>query len=164
MFMKRSAKALILFNFLLMAGCSGTGSFFPTSGDQAIGIDSIPPGVDVYVMGEKIGVTPLQVSRKDVFPHIYPREKESVYGKITLKKEGCADYTRIVSTEIVSNGLHAQLDCGDKRTAPSPASVAAPVTGETAEQRLEKIRDLLNKGLITEEDAKKARERIVNEL
>ena len=112
-------------------------------------------------MGEKVGVTPLQISRKDVFPNTYPSNKESVYGRITLKKEGCSDFTRTVSAEIGNAGLHAKLDCGDTNPA---SSRDAPRNSETVEQRLDKIKDLLNKGLITEEEAKKARERILNEL
>jgi len=113
---------------------------------------------DVYAMGEKIGVTPLQLNRDKVFPNLYAKEKESLYGRVTLRKAGCLDFTRTISTEIGNNGLHAQMDCGDKNPA------AAPHTSETVEQRLDKIKDLLNKGLITEDEAKQARERILKEL
>jgi hypothetical protein len=160
MILKHPARALALVNLVLVAGCSSTGAdLFPAAGNNPIKIESVPPGADVYVMGEKVGVTPLQISRKDVFPNTYPRDKESVYGRITLKKEGCADFTRTVSAEISNAGLHAKLDCGDT----NPAGTA-PRSGETAEQRLGKIKDLLNKGLITEEEAKKARERVLNDL
>lgn len=160
MLLKRSAKAFALFNLVLAAGCSSTGTdLFPVAGNSPIKIESVPPGADVYVMGEKVGVTPLQISRKDVFPNTYPREKESVYGRITLKKEGCSDFTRTVSAEIGNAGLHAKLDCGDI----NPAGTASR-NSETVEQRLDKIKDLLNKGLITEEEAKKARERVLNDL
>jgi hypothetical protein len=160
MFLKRSAKALVLFNLVLVAGCSSTSAdLFPAAGNNPIKIESIPSGAEVYVMGEKVGVTPLQINHKDVFPNTYPRDKESVYGRITLKKEGCADFTRTVSGEISNSGLHAKLDCADINPAATP-----PRSSETAEQRLNKIKDLLNKGLITEEEAKKARERIINDL
>jgi len=149
-------------------------SLFPPAGDKPIKIESEPAGAEDNVMGEKVGVTPLQISRDDVFPNIYPKEKVSVYGRVTLKKAGCSDYTRTVSGEISSAGLHAQLDCGATNPAtptpstPTPSSATtsgdAPRISETAEQRLNKIKDLLNKGLITEEEAKKARERILNDL
>lgn len=164
MFLKHSGKALALFNLLLVAGCSSMGSYFPAAGDNPIKIESDPSGAAVYVMGEKVGVTPLKISHKDVFPNTYPKEKESVYGRITLKKEGCSDFTRTVSAEIGNNGLHARLDCGDMNPASSKTSRDAPRSSETVEQRLDKIKDLLNKGLITEEEAKQARERILNDL
>lgn len=160
MILKHSAKALALVNLLLIAGCSSTGAdLFPAAGNNPIKIESVPSTADVYVMGEKVGVTPLEISRKDVFPNAYPSDKESVYGRITLKKEGCADFTRTVSAEIGNAGLHAKLDCGDINLAGT-----APRNSETVEQRLDKIKDLLNKGLITEEEAKKARERVLNDL
>jgi len=161
MFLKHTKKTLALFSLLLAAGCSsagGTGNLFAAAGDKPIKIESIPPGADVYVMGEKVGVTPLDISRDNVFPNRYPREKESLYGKVTLRKAGCLDFTRTISTEIGNNGLHAQLDCGDKNPA------AASRTSETVEQRLDKIKELQNKGLISEDEAKKARARILNEL
>ena len=167
MFLKPSRKALALSTLLLAAGCSSTGgvnNLFPPSGDNPINIESVPPGADVYVMGEKVGITPLKISHSNVFPITYPKEKVSVYGRITLKKAGCSDFTRTVNGEISSAGLRAQLDCGDKNTTPSTTSGNAPPIRESAEQRLEKIKDLLNKGLITEEEAKKAREHIINDL
>lgn len=161
MFLEHTRKTLALVSLLLAAGCSsagGAGNLFAAAGDKPIKIESIPPGADVYVMGASIGVTPIQLNRDMVFPNLYPKEKESLYGKVTLRKAGCLDFTRTISTEIGNNGLHAQLDCGDK----SPAT--APRTSETVEQRLDKVKDLLGKGLITVEEAKQARERILNGL
>ena len=167
MLLMRSGRVFVLVNLLLATGCSsmdGAGNLFPAAGDNPIQIESEPTGAAVYVMGEKVGVTPFQISKKDVFPNIYPKEKESVYGRVTLKKEGCSDFTRTVNAEISNKGLRAQLVCGDIKPASPKPSGDAPRISETAEQRLDKIRDLLNKGLITEEEAKKARERILNDL
>lgn len=165
--LKLSGKSFALLNLLLVAGCSSAGdagSYFPSAGNNPIKVDSVPSGAEVYVMGEKLGVTPLQINRKDVFPNIYPREKESMYGRIVLKKEGCSDITRTVSAEISNAGLHAKLVCGDVYPASPDASRDAPRNNQTVEQRLDKIKDLLNKGLITDEEAKKARERVINDL
>lgn len=168
MFLKYPAKALVLCSLMLAAACSSTnaanftmGDIFPSAGNKAIKIDSDPPGATVYVMGENRGVTPLQISNTDVFPNIYPKEKESLYGKVTLKKAGCVDVTRPVDADIINSGLRAKLDCGDLNPA---SSRNAPRSNETVEQRLEKIKDLQSKGLITDEEAKKAREHIINDL
>jgi hypothetical protein len=166
MFLKHTRKTLALFSLLLAAGCSstgGAGNLFVAAGDKPIKIESIPPGADVYVMGESIGVTPLMLNRDKVFPNLYPKEKESLYGKVTLRKAGCLDFTRTISTAIGNNGLHAQLDCGDTSSA-STSPATASRTSETVEQRLDKVQDLLGKGLISEDEAKKARERILNGL
>lgn len=170
MYFKNSGKALALSSLLLAAGCSsmgGTsndmGSFFPSAGNRLIKIESDPPGATVYVMGEDRGVTPARISNADVFPNIYPKEKESLYGKVTLKKAGCTDVTKAVNADIIDSGLRARLDCGDLNP-PSGGSRNAPRSNETVEQRLDRIKDLLSKGLISEEEAKKAREHIINDL
>ncbi|MEO6974639.1 MAG: PEGA domain-containing protein [Gallionella sp.] len=165
MFLKHTGKTLALFSLLFAAGCSssgGTGNLFAAAGDKPIKIESIPPGADVYVMGENIGATPIMIKRDRVFPNLYPKEKESLYGKVTLRKAGCLDFTRTISTEIGNYGLHAKLDCGDTNS--GSASATASRTSETVEQRLDKVKDLLGKGLITDEEAKKAREHILNGL
>jgi hypothetical protein len=168
MYLKNSGKALALSSLMLAAGCSSVGGtnndiggLFPSAGNKLIKIESDPPGATVYVMGKDRGVTPLKISNTDVFPNIYPKEKESLYGKVTLKKSGCTDVTRAVNADIIDSGLRAKLDCGDLNPT---SSKNAPRSNETVEQRLEKIKYLLSKGLISEEEAKKAREHIINDL
>jgi hypothetical protein len=164
-------RAPVLFTLLLLVGCS---SMDGASGDvknilqtQSTGINPIriesePSGAEVYVMGERIGVTPIKISPREVFPNTYRKEQESLYGKVILKKAGCSDFTRTVNTKIANVGLLAQLECGDWN--PPRKSREASDAGESVEQRLGKIKDLLNKELITEEEAKKARARVLNEL
>lgn len=163
MLLKLSAKSFAISSLLLVAGCSAVGSMFPPSGDAPFKIESDPSGAAVYVMGENVGVTPLKISQKDVFPTIYPGKKVSFYGKVTIKKAGCADFTKTINGHIIVNGLRAKLDCGNNNPAPSATGVT-PQINETVEQRLDKIKDLLNKGLISEDEAKQARARILNEL
>ena len=169
--MKRSGMLLVSFMLLFAAGCSSTegvsnnpGNLFPSAEDKPIKIDSDPSRAEIYVMGEKIGVTPVAIRRKDVFPVTYPKEKEFLYGKVTLKKEGCSNFTRTVDQQMIDAGLRAQLDCGNITAKPSPAPKDAPHAGETVEQRLEKIKELQNKGLITEDEAKKARANVLDDL
>lgn len=171
MFLKHAGKALALVTLLFVTGCSSTGgvsnavgNLFPAAGDNSIKIESEPSGAAVYVMDKMVGITPLQISNKDVFPPIYPKEKESLYGSVTLKLAGCSDFTRTIDSKIINAGLHAQLDCGDAKPASSQTSSDSHSSKESVEQRLDKIKDFLNKGLITEEEARKARERVLNDL
>lgn len=177
MFLKRSGKALVLFPLLLAAGCSsvdsvenGLGHMFQSTSNNPIRIQSDPSGADVYVMGEKVGVTPLKLEQNAVFPNTYPKDKESLYGVVTLKKAGCSDYTKTVNAKIINVGLKARLDCGDlnpvvtTQQGGSYRAAAIPRQTETVEQRLAKIKDLLDKGLISEDEAKKAREHVLNDL
>ncbi|MGA9666618.1 MAG: PEGA domain-containing protein [Gallionella sp.] len=165
--MKNTAKTLALCSSLLLAaGCSSPGgmsNLFPSAGDNPIKVESNPAGAEVYLMGTNVGMTPLQLTREDVFPNLYPKDKESLYGRVTLRKAGCADFTATVSSQVSSYGLHAKLDCGGDKPA-AAAGTSSGGSSETAEQRLGKIKDLLDKGLITEDEAKNARERILNGL
>ena len=165
MSLKYSAKSFVIFSLLLVAGCSSAGSWFPPAGNQPFKIESDPSGAEVYVMGANIGVTPVEISQKDVFPTVYPSDKVSLYGKVTLRKAGCADLTKTINGNIIANGLRAKLDCANPAPAAAATSAtAAPPVSETVEQRLDKIKDLLNKGLISDDEAKKARARILNDL
>ena len=66
MFLKRSTLALV--PLLFAAGCSsmdgvehGLGNLFASTANNPIRIQSDPSGADVYVMGKKVGTTPLKI-------------------------------------------------------------------------------------------------------
>jgi hypothetical protein len=134
------------------------------AGSSAIQIDSDPPGAEIFVMGERIGTTPAMISPKKIFPTTYPKDQESLYGRVLLTKDGCADLIKAVSTKVMNTGLHARLECADQHPTPTSKPTEAVDVGGNVEQRLMKIRDLLDKGLITDEEAKRARDRIINNL
>ena len=175
MFLKRSGRIAALLPLLLAAGCSSMdgvgndlGHMLSGDANSPIKIESDPSGADVYVMSEKVGTTPLKIEQKTVFPVSYPKEKESLYGQVILKKAGCSDYAKTVNAKVLSVGIKARMDCGDLSPASRNASGEmvrmTPRNTETIEQRLDKIKDLLNKGLITEDEAKKARDHVLNDL
>ncbi|OGI47528.1 MAG: hypothetical protein A2151_06430 [Candidatus Muproteobacteria bacterium RBG_16_65_34] len=127
-----------------------------------ISVESEPAGADVVVMGKNLGRTPLRIRQEDVFPVTYPPEKLAQYGTIVLKKEGCRDYVQSVDNKVYVRGLKARLDCGAR-----PSALPGGQTGgstESAEERLRRLKELREKGLITEEEEKAARRRILNEL
>jgi len=171
MHLKSLRSVFLLFALLLAGGCSPLNTESRDSAnlgaskspmDFAIKIDSEPPGADVFAMGEKIGTTPIVISSTDVFPTQYPKEKEAFYGKLIFRKTGCADLTRTVDRKLVL--LRAQLECGRPSAVAPEKPKVSPDSGENAEQRLTRIKELLDKGLITEEEARRARERVINEL
>lgn len=182
MFLKRSGKAIALVPLLFAAGCSTVSdgmskvgssfSNFVSADHESIKIDSDPSGATVYVMGEKVGVTPMTISQKLIFPMQYDRSKESLYGKVTLKKGGCADLEKPVSAKMMAEGYKATLDCGDLTPASSAMgntrgavrTVPIPRLSENLEQRLARIKDMQEKGLISEDEAKAARARVLGDL
>ena len=130
MSLKHSAKSLAVFSVVLVAGCSNAGSWFPPSGDKPFKVESEPSGAEVYVMGANLGVTPVEISQKDVFPTVYPSDKVSLYGKVTLRKAGCADLTKTINGNIIASGLRAKLDCAN----PAPAAPAPSMTAPQAKR------------------------------
>jgi hypothetical protein len=147
--MKRSAMASMLFSSLsLLHGCG------PIKADpDMITVASDPAGATVYAMGKAIGTTPMVIRQEVVFPLTYSPEKRDLYGTILLHKEGCQDHKQVVSTADYRYGIKAKLDCGQNKN-----------KGESIEQRLRQLKDLHEKGLITDEEEKATRKRIMDSL
>lgn len=162
----------------LVAGCAPMGAK-----PGRIDVSSEPAGAAVYVMGEKAGVTPLTLDQDAIFPLTYPAEKQALYGKVELRKAGCQPATQAVSTRAVARGVHVKLGCGEAAPASGPAVPAPPAVPATApatsvpvpatpaaqprpaiDSRLRQVRDLLEQGLITEQEAREIRQRILDEL
>ena len=59
------AKSFVIFSLLLLAGCSSGSSAFPPAGNAPFKVESDPAGAAVYVMGNNMGVTPMQISHTD---------------------------------------------------------------------------------------------------
>lgn len=147
-----------------------------------VDITSDPAGADVYVMGSRVGLTPLTLDENTIFPLIYPGEKQALYGAVELRKAGCKSAMHRVSTRAVAKGVHVKLDCGEaartetstpRQAQPSQPPVSAngqaqttPVVKEKPgiEFRLKQVQDLRDKGLITEQEAREIRQRILGEL
>ena len=145
----------------LLAGCAPIG----TKPDR-VAVSSDPTGADVYVMGTKLGTTPASIPLAAVFPPTYTSDAQRLYGTVELRHAGCAPVTQTVSTRAVARGVHVKLDCGPAKPpdAAAPAAEAAgPVDVPLApEQRLRQLRDWLDQGLITEDEAADARRRILD--
>jgi hypothetical protein len=161
----------------LAAGCAPMGAK-----PGRVDVTSDPAGADVYAMGSKVGVTPLTLDQDVIFPLTYPSEKQALYGVVELRKAGCGDARQSVSTRALARGIHVKLDCGaaaraetptprQAQPSPAPAPVNAhvpptPVAKEKPgiEPRLRQVQDLRDKGLITEQEAREIRRRILDEL
>lgn len=156
----------------LASGCASMGAK-----PGRVDVTSDPAGADVYAMGSKVGVTPLTLDQDAIFPLTYPSEKQALYGVVELRKAGCIPARQGLSTRAVAKGLHVKLDCGEAARADTspqvqPARPAASANGQAPvvkekpgiELRLKQVKDLLDKGLITEQEAREIRQRILGEL
>ncbi|MEZ4332131.1 MAG: PEGA domain-containing protein [Myxococcota bacterium] len=89
-------------------------------------VDSRPSGADVFVMGQRVGRTPVDVEDRLVFPVHYPSSLAALYGRIVLERPGCDRIVRTVGLSAANEGLVVDLDCGPR---PGPEAPTA-ATGE----------------------------------
>jgi hypothetical protein len=160
-----TATTAVLAGFI--CGCAPLGSQ-----PGYVQITSDPSGAEVYVMGEKTGVTPLRVEQAAVFPPAYSEDKKHLYGTVELRRTGCSNSLQRVSSTAIARGVHVKLDCGaaaGKERSPGDAqpaqtAPAAPPVAESLETRLKRVQELREKGLITEQEAAETRRRLLQDL
>ena len=151
---------LILVSSTLLMSCAA---------NRVVTIDSQPQGARVIADGKEIGKTPLKIEPDEVFPPRWIGGSYMVKGQLELKKMECEPVSMKVNDSVLSNNITQQLKCSDKQAIPTntPANPqnekALPVNESTA-QRLENLNQLREKGLVTDEEYKSQRQRILNEL
>jgi len=152
---------------LLITGCSGgLGKGLP----DTIAVQSEPPGAAVIVMGQELGTTPLAIPVKTVFPAAYAPELEAHYGRIMMKKSGCSDYVTTVDGNVLGRGLKVQLECTATAAAPPATDAPRNLTPDTPPvtltpgERLRQLDDIFRHGLISDEEYRQLRRRILDTL
>jgi hypothetical protein len=153
---------LILSTIVLMQGCSGSSVKQPNLPN----VTSNPSGATVYANILKLGETPLRHNLFDAFPAGWENSIYQAQGVLVVKKEGCDDFTLKVTDHILRNPIHAELKCSEvikeNKSIPVVTTVTPPPGG--TEKRLIELDGLYKKGVITKEEYKSTRERILNEL
>lgn len=160
---------------LLAGAAGGCTSLGDRPGQLAVASD--PAGAEVHVMGAPIGVTPLLVDHRRLFPATFAPQEQARYGAVEVHKAGCRSVMRKVSAGDLARGLDVKLDCGPgggpaaaaAPPAPPPPATAAPratpANGAAAiEARLRRVQELRERGVISEAEAQAQRRRILDEL
>lgn len=155
---------------LFTGGCSNLGAV-STPDSQQIRITSEPQGATAFADGNEIGVTPFTLAPGNVFRTGFAGSDSALIGyrytgKLSVKKPGCRDYVTEVDDRLLSRDIHVQLDC-DPDYRPAPAPAASPqATGmpDGPEQRLRRIGDLHDKGLLSDDEYRLLRQRILDTL
>ena len=148
--------------------------------DRIITVTSNPPGATVRANGDRLGETPLKVNIDKSFPSRWVRAEDygiayRVSGKLTIGKSGCDDYTVPVSPTAPAGDIDVTLVCTQEKPAPGAAApevkpapdsagTAAPVLSGTTEQRLKQLDKLYRDDVISADEYKQHRNRILNEL
>ncbi|MBI5576786.1 MAG: SHOCT domain-containing protein [Deltaproteobacteria bacterium] len=156
----RIAWCALFLSFTAAAGCGGTAVL---NRANEISVASDPSGAAVTAAGKRIGVTPLVIRQQDVFPVVFPPENQDAYGTLVISKEGCKDHTVRVTNEVIRKGVNAKLDCGQSELVkPRAGAPAAPPPA--IRERLLRLNELRDQGLITADEYKEIRAKILGEL
>lgn len=173
----------------LMAGCDSIPSMDAItslgSSSNQVRVTTNPAGATVYANDKALGVTPLTITpgREWTSGFVTGKDVGMVYqytGTITIKKPGCETYTAEVNDPMLYNDISIDLTCdrnfrpaagdeprADGQTAPAYAP-AVRAEYETPEEimarRLRRLEGLRSRGLITEDEYRAVRQRILNEL
>jgi len=165
----------VLISSVLLTGCGGTAG---VKVRDTVLIESVPSGAQIKVSGRDIGVTPLSVDLDQAFPrHWTARVKSDDDGfafyrrleTLDLKKDGCETYTQLVAETDLARDIKVTLKCDpDYRpavvAAPPAMGTPAPASALGIEQRLRTVEDLKAKGLITDDEYRTQRQRILDGL
>lgn len=134
-------------------------------------IESTPSAAEVELIGGKVGVTPLTVNERDIYPNSYPDARAELYGTVTLRHAGCEPLRHRVTLDDLKQDLRLRLDC-TVSTAPAARPVPAPSVArlppaptQTLPQRrlrqLQVLQELLDEGLISPAEEQRVRRKIL---
>ncbi len=159
------------FAFLLAATVSGCAAMDSGAGRSGtIRVTSEPAGAVAYADGAELGVTPLEIVPGNHFRSGFVGLSYRYTGTLSLKKAGCEPWSTEVNDYILSKDVHATLKCDAAAPAAEPAVLppgpapAAPHGTDPYVERLERIESLHKKGLISDEEYRQLRARILEKL
>lgn len=150
----------------LLSGCAGTGDSSEAQSGR-IRITSEPAGAIAYADGAELGATPLAIAPGNHFRSGFVGFSYRYVGKLSIKKPGCETWSTEVNDAILAKDIHAKLKCDPNfqpAATPSPVTPTGTATGDQTIERLERIESLRKKGLISEEEYKQLRGRILEKL
>jgi hypothetical protein len=152
-------------------GCASTNQ--SDNGQGKIKIASQPAGAIVYADGTEIGPTPIEILPGNYFHSGFVGFSYRYYGKLTIRKAGCETWSTEVNDSILSKDVLAKLKCDpsaplSSAAAPSSESTTDSTSNPAAKDqyvdRLERIETLHKKGLISDDEYKQLRTRIIEKL
>lgn len=152
----------LLVTINLLTGCAGISSRSETQPGR-IQITSDPAGAVAYADSTELGATPIEIVPGNVFRSGFVGFSYRYFGTLIIKKPGCETWSTEVNDNILSTNIHAKLKCNPDFQ-PAAAPVAYVPSGDPVMERLERIDALHKKGLISDEEYKQLRTRIIDKL
>ncbi len=152
---------------LLLVACDS--SMIRPDAPKEVELTSAPPGAVVKVSGKEIGTTPLRVRPGDVFPSGIKNWGYQYYGTLEFSKPGCRPVRIEIDDAVAKKNHHVELQCeqgagatrGAEETAPAPS--VSPDGADVA-ARLRRVEALHNEGVLTDEEYRAVRRRILDQL
>ena len=148
---------------ICLGGCAaGLGA------SSRVTIASEPAGASIFANGVARGVTPQSVVRDEVFPPHWKGTEYRVDGVLTLRKAGCEPYTTSVNDVVLSKDVMVHLRCpaesapGVEPAAAAPPGSPASGPSDEAAARLRNLDALHKQGLVTDEEYRRIRQRILD--
>ena len=153
---------------LLLQGCAGIG------GNKPITLSSEPEGAEVLADGRSIGHTPLRITQAEAFPPRWHGTSYTVKGRLEFRRPGCEPRRMEVNEGMLLKDIHVRLKCdpeamqqqspqsppqGREGSSTPPPGQAGDIAG-----RLETLKALLEQGVITGEEYRQQRRRILDSL
>lgn len=146
-----------------------------TAPKNIITVDSEPQGVKVHAGENELGRTPVTIVLDDVFPKHWTSRTEkdeegfAFYrrlGTLSFSRGGCEPYTMLVDSNTLRDDIKVKLTCDPNYQPPAGGEVEAGGDEATAtiEQRLRRLDDLRHRGLLTEQEYRAQRQRILSNL
>jgi hypothetical protein len=105
-------------------------------------VESTPDGADVFVIGGKLGKTPIRLSERDIYPNWYPDEQAHLYGMVILRKTGCNEFSKRLTLDDIGKGVQVRLDCNQDA---APADQMSTATHKQQAQLDSASRDAVNR-------------------
>lgn len=160
---------MILSASILLHGCAGSSE----KHQKPANVTSNPSEAEVYADGKKLGETPLRYKLYKAFPASWKDAMYQAHGVLTVKLDDCKDFILEVNDYVLSNPIHAELECNEPGKSVSSAtdmqdknkSMVAPAVKPVGgtEQRLKELEGLYSMGVITKDEYNATRERILSE-
>lgn len=152
----------------MLTGCASSGKLTENQSGH-ITITSEPVGAMVYADGIEIGTTSLQIASASHFRSGFVGLSYRYTGRLVLKKAGCDAWSTEVNDFVLSKDVHAKLKCDPNyKPAISQPTGNIPNADASSEnqpiERLEQIESLRKKGLISEDEYRQLRIRVLEKL
>jgi hypothetical protein len=162
---------LVLAALAFTAGCAQPGHMLGGPPDK-ISVDSEPQGAHVLASHVDVGATPVTIVVDEVFPKRWTLATERDedgglfyrrMGTLAFKKDGCAPYKMQVLSSDLTHDIKVKLNC-DPNYKPVKEETVLDKRDDAVDARLERLEGLKKKGLITDEEYRAQRQRILDDL